>query len=253
MLNIFPLGRAIGEMPWKEESFSIGDRTDTVKGDTLTIVVNGEEKKIYNNTKSSWRENLKTFGKVLGAPVNWEGVTYSNINAATGYSFVTDKSYYIHARDGKGTQNIRFEAVSNNKRKVATLLLRGNEETTNLSINTEIFNSHSQKSIERTDNKREINANEMNISSKQSLNLGVSRSTIRITNGNVAVAGSVDLGNPAPGIEVDDEERLAREEQEKLQQEREAAELESQLAAGNAEGIGPGIQDPGPPVPIPNI
>ncbi len=224
-LNLFPLGQAIGEMPWREESFSFGDRTDTVKGDILTTVVNGEEKKIYNNTKSSLKENLKTVAKVLGFPFNWEGLTYSSTNAATGYSFTTDKNYYVYARGGKDAQCISFQTSSNNNLQASYFTLRSNEDSTKIMISTEAFESYALETIERTVGKRSIFSNETNISSKQSLNLGVSRSTIRITNGNVVVAGSVDLGKPDPGIEVDDEERLAREERERLEREAEQERL----------------------------
>lgn len=241
-LNIFPLGQAIGEMPWKEESFSIGDRFDTVNGEIERVVVNGGEKKIYSNAKSTWG---KSVAKVLGIPVkNWEGLTYSTINAATGYSFTTDKNYHVFATRAQEKNQITFGAMCTGG-QLSELGIYSARDEYGIRLHTGKFISDNQESIENTSRKRTIRGNQINISSKESLNLGVSRSTIRIKKANVEISNRVDLGGP--GVEVDDGEREARE---RAEIEQAKAAMAQQIAAQNALVLNQLLQAE-PPVPIP--
>jgi hypothetical protein len=246
----------IGEMTWKEESFSRGDRSDTVHGNIDMLVVNGGEKKMFSNNEGGWKNKTIIAGKISGLPldkvpalakpsVKWEGLTYSTTNAATGYSFATDKSYIVSATQNEsGDPNI----ISFSATDQTTLKLESSEARGSAYIMTDDFSTLSKNSSEIVSETKTIKSNVVNVACKESLNLGVSRSTIRIVKGKVTVAGSTDLGGPDTGIEVDDEERLAREEQERIAQEeqeriealrRQMQEIENQLLldAGDADAI----------------
>jgi hypothetical protein len=225
------IGKAFSELWWKEERVTIGDRIDTIKGDIQTVVVNGEEKKIFNNTdKSTWR---KIVLKSLGIPAqNWEGLTYSTTNAATGYSFATDKSYVVSATGASGDQynTIQFIASKDGASagdgiKEAHISISGSDGFSAAEIAAGEFSIINDNNTEKIRKKKCIKSGVVNVSCKESLNLGVSRSTIRIKPANVEISTRVDLGGP--GIEVDEHEKNERLEQERL--ERERFELERKI------------------------
>jgi len=198
------IGKAFSELWWKEERVTIGDRVDTIKGDIQTVIVNGEEKKLFNNTDK--KTTAKIIGKSLGLPAMvWAGTTSSNTNAATGHLFFSDKHYKVFL-NGNRNHDITFSAHSN--KNSASLDIRSGSENSECNISSNLYNLTNQTSVERTQNKKMIISNEINLAGKQSLNLGVSRSTIRIKSDSVVISNRVDLGGP--GIEVDEEERLAR-------------------------------------------
>jgi hypothetical protein len=201
---------------WSESSYTLGNREDFVTGDVKGTILNGYEKRIYyqeKNKKEHAKGAFKTLTKSFGVPkvkaYDGDGTTSYTIGPGSGYQFRTDKSYIVSAKEAKGED---YQGISLEAGRDAEFHLSYNDESSYAYLKADEFNSESINSIETTKNKRSISCEEMNVACKESLNLGVSRSTIRIKNDRVEISNRVDLGGP--GIEVDDEERLAREEQE---------------------------------------
>jgi hypothetical protein len=193
---------------WKESQLTYGDRSDVIVGHINRVVVRGDETVVYSGEDND-KSKVKFVKKAMGIPREEykKGMTTSIVGASNGYIFSTDKSYKVMS-SGEKDEEILFMLGA------SQLKISSSDQSYKVSI---IANDHllnSDESTEKISETKTIKSNVVNVACKESLNLGVSRSTIRIVKGNVTVAGPVDLGQAGLGIEVDDEERLAREEQE---------------------------------------
>lgn len=210
----------IGEMTWKEESFSRGDRSDTVHGNIDTLLVNGGEKKIFSNNEGGWKNKGVIAGKIMGLPVDkpafskylvkWEGLTYSSINAATGYSFATDKSYIVNA-DGDNDVRVAFYAG------MGSLQLFKNNNIHQFLITTDSHTLHSHNSFERITKTKTIESKKMEVACEDSFYIGVNNTGIKVAKGSVIIQGQTELGNPHTQFIYDDEEWNEKEREEERQ------------------------------------
>ncbi len=221
-----PIGKALSELWWKEERVTIGDRVDTVKGDIQTVIVNGEEKKIFNNTdNSTWRKMIL---KSLGFPrQEWVGVTYSSTNAATGYSFRTDKGYEV------ATEQIISFSLG-----LSYLHIFKENEMNKFAINTDNYVLMCDENRESISGTKTIRSNIVTVSCDQGLYLGVKKTGIKVNDGSVLIQGQTELGSPTTKfiydqVEDDEDEQRALElerqqEQERLERERLEREAEQE-------------------------
>ncbi len=215
----------IGEMTWKEESFSRGDRSDTVHGNIDTLLVNGGEKKIFSNNAGGWKNKGVIAGKIMGLPVDkpmfskylvkWEGLTYSTINAATGYSFATDKSYIINT-EGNNDERVAFYAGT------GSMQLFKHNNLHQFLITTDSYVLRSQNSFEKVSKKKTIETAKFELSSKEGIVLEANKKCgLEIKEGGIYAWGKTDLGGPKTTlIDVVDIEEIEDEIRRKIEQER---------------------------------
>jgi hypothetical protein len=205
---------------WKETQLTYGDRSDVIVGHINRAVIRGDESVVYSGSEED-KSKKKFAAKAIGLPkVEYnEGTTTLTVGASKGYMFATDKCYIVSATQSEsGDPNIiSFSATDR-----TILKLESSEDRGSAYIMTDDFSALIKNSSEIISETKTITSNVVNVSCKDSLNLGVSRSTIRITRAKVEIGNLVDLGGP--GIEIDDTERESREEQERLEAERQRIE-----------------------------